>query len=611
MSEKSLQTRQRREKMVTRSTQSCRRHTGLITGTILLLIMIVMIAPAAAEPISQSRHIFFHVANDDGVKYDLDGAVYGDGNNNTDYIKADGGGLNEIHITADPDSPYGQITVSEDLSGTFYTSYTGGRGYTDEMILLLAVNGTIPDDFAVHIKTSGYVWTPSSSAPTNYTYVVGALDETFTKEGFIYGPQIWKPGPGAIAPIGMPLFQGQDMSDTDNTFNLMFIDLNAGMMGAPLFASLPADQRSLKVEYSFENMRSFATFNIYGWVLGAAQGQGISWTNRVNPAGGSTTGTSGFSVIWVPPVPDFTASPTSGVAPLSVQFYDASTGLVTAWAWDFDNDGVVDSTEQNPSHTYTTQGTYSVELTAANPGGGNSLVKTDYITVSAPSGGGGSSSSASAGAISNLNAGDNTTLTMKNTAISQIEFTASNSIQDILIVAEKHSSLPTGIPSPNQSVYQFIEISLYKATDDDIEAGTIAFSVPVSWLTEQGISTGDIVLLRYVDGAWQELPTTFVEERDGIAYYRAQTPGFSYFAIGAEPGATIMPDDEAEATVTPDVVETQATTVSTVVPTSEETPAKTFSAYVTQATPTPQASPIPVWVALLAIGAVLLLRRRT
>ncbi|AKB34222.1 cell surface protein [Methanosarcina siciliae HI350] len=82
------------------------------------------------------------------------------------------------------------------------------------------------------------------------------------------------------------------------------------------------------------------------------------------------------------PVANFTATPTSGDSPLTVQFTDESAGSPTAWAWDFDNDGSIDSTEQNPSYTYTSAGTYTVNLTVANAEGNDSEVKTDYITAS-------------------------------------------------------------------------------------------------------------------------------------------------------------------------------------------------------------------------------------
>ena len=60
---------------------------------------------------------------------------------------------------------------------------------------------------------------------------------------------------------------------------------------------------------------------------------------------------------------DFTATPTSGVAPLTVQFTDLSTGEPSQWQWDFDSDGQVDDWRRNPQWTYTSPGTYTVTLT--------------------------------------------------------------------------------------------------------------------------------------------------------------------------------------------------------------------------------------------------------
>ncbi|MEN6343074.1 MAG: PQQ-binding-like beta-propeller repeat protein, partial [Methanospirillum sp.] len=88
------------------------------------------------------------------------------------------------------------------------------------------------------------------------------------------------------------------------------------------------------------------------------------------------------------PTANFTADVTSGTAPLAVGFTDTSSGEnISAWAWDFTNDGVVDSADRNATHTYATAGTYTVNLTVTNDGGSDSEVKTDYITVSAASGG--------------------------------------------------------------------------------------------------------------------------------------------------------------------------------------------------------------------------------
>ena len=85
-----------------------------------------------------------------------------------------------------------------------------------------------------------------------------------------------------------------------------------------------------------------------------------------------------------PPVAEFTADPVSGTAPLTVQFTDESSGDITEWAWDFNNDGTVDSTDQNPSYTYNTAGSYIVKLTVLGPGGSHQETKASYITVTEP-----------------------------------------------------------------------------------------------------------------------------------------------------------------------------------------------------------------------------------
>lgn len=103
---------------------------------------------------------------------------------------------------------------------------------------------------------------------------------------------------------------------------------------------------------------------------------------EVTNAGGSNTSTrTGYIKVFDPvPVADFTASPTSGGEPLTVQFFDTSTGSPTSWHWDF-GDGAT-SPLQSPVHTYAAPGTYTVALTAGTSGGSTTLVRPAYIQVS-------------------------------------------------------------------------------------------------------------------------------------------------------------------------------------------------------------------------------------
>ncbi|HET8603211.1 MAG TPA: PKD domain-containing protein, partial [Marmoricola sp.] len=83
------------------------------------------------------------------------------------------------------------------------------------------------------------------------------------------------------------------------------------------------------------------------------------------------------------PTASFTASPTSGTVPFAVQFTDTSSGSPTSWSWDL-GDGSAKSTERNPSHTYTTPGTYKVTMTAANAQGSSTTTGTVKAAAPAP-----------------------------------------------------------------------------------------------------------------------------------------------------------------------------------------------------------------------------------
>ncbi|WP_061295416.1 ThuA domain-containing protein [Herbidospora cretacea] len=73
-------------------------------------------------------------------------------------------------------------------------------------------------------------------------------------------------------------------------------------------------------------------------------------------------------------------TPTSGQAPLTVQFSSSGSadpdGDAITYAWDFTDNGSVDSTSANPSFTYSSNGNYTARLTVRDAGG-----KTGTATV--------------------------------------------------------------------------------------------------------------------------------------------------------------------------------------------------------------------------------------
>ena len=103
-------------------------------------------------------------------------------------------------------------------------------------------------------------------------------------------------------------------------------------------------------------------------------------------AGGSTTLTipSYITALVVPvPVADFELSPLTGVyaSITTINFTNKTTGVgPITYLWNFGDTNT--STSENPTHIYSTPGTYTITLTATNVGGSDSEIKTNIITVS-------------------------------------------------------------------------------------------------------------------------------------------------------------------------------------------------------------------------------------
>ncbi|WAI00522.1 PEGA domain-containing protein [Methanogenium organophilum] len=242
----------------------------------------VSAADLPANPIAGAMHVNINTANSGGY-----------------YIKFDGGGLNALHITTSTTDRYGQLTTTSMKSGTFYLSDTGGRGFFNNVLLMVAIRkpaedeDPIPDDFRLKIRSSGYNWIPTGvlnqpPVAEDLEYVSGAVDQTFTISSLSYGPQKWKPA-GNNDPMNYPIYGDQDIT-SDEEFYLYFIDLKVGNLGENSFLPGLIDNGMVKVEYTIENFDSgLVAFNTYGWCAEnqANQGEGVSWTNRIVGEGAS------------------------------------------------------------------------------------------------------------------------------------------------------------------------------------------------------------------------------------------------------------------------------------------------------------------------------------
>jgi PKD repeat protein len=121
------------------------------------------------------------------------------------------------------------------------------------------------------------------------------------------------------------------------------------------------------------------------FVLATDSTDGLDVSSRevVDPANRPQLVVNWADEVQKPPRADFSVSPASGTAPLTVTFTDTSDGA-TSWAWDFTNDDSFESSAQNPTFTYADPGVYSVRLFVENDFGGDEVIKTAVVTVTEP-----------------------------------------------------------------------------------------------------------------------------------------------------------------------------------------------------------------------------------
>ncbi len=85
------------------------------------------------------------------------------------------------------------------------------------------------------------------------------------------------------------------------------------------------------------------------------------------------------------------------------------------------------------------------------------------------------------------------------------------------------------IEKPQGGIYRYLNI--FSGVQQD--GVKIKFKITNGWL-----SGGTVVLVRWQDGSWKDLPTTEISKDNKYTYYEAQSSGFSSFAI-VERGGTI------------------------------------------------------------------------
>jgi PKD repeat protein/pimeloyl-ACP methyl ester carboxylesterase len=215
-----------------------------------------------------------------------------------------------------------------------------------------------------------------------------------------------------------------------------------------------------------------------------------------------------------PPVASFLAGPTNGVAPLLVTFTNTSSGIISNQIWMFGNGNISSAT--NPIYTYTNAGVFTVSLTLVGPGGTNTVIQTNLITVTIPQTGSlevtisppgaisagaqwqvdGGQSQNSGATVSNLSVGNHTmsfnTINGWTTPASQtVSVSVNSTATEIGTYAQQYGSLQVTI-SPASAITAGAKWQVDGGTSQNSEATvsnlsvgshTVSFTTISGWIT--------------------------------------------------------------------------------------------------------------------------------
>jgi hypothetical protein len=84
-------------------------------------------------------------------------------------------------------------------------------------------------------------------------------------------------------------------------------------------------------------------------------------------------------------------------------------------------------------------------------------------------------------------------------------------------------------------VYNYLNIWVgnggYGSDENNLGNALICFKVEKSWMQDKKVDQSSIILNRYNNKTWNELPTSYLKEDSKYLYFTSKTPGFSPFAI--------------------------------------------------------------------------------
>lgn len=153
-------------------------------------------------------------------------------------------------------------------------------------------------------------------------------------------------------------------------------------------------------------------------------------------------------------------------------------------------------------------------------------------------------------------------ISVANLPVNSLSFETLNDISGAKIDIKALSAAPATAGAIKNKAYKYLSLTKTNINDADITGFTIGFKVEKSWLSENSVGKINIVLMRFADSSWNELETSIESEDSDYIYFKAISPGMSYFAIGErdvvvheteatpeeeiEPTTEIQPEDDIQ-----------------------------------------------------------------
>ncbi len=183
--------------------------------------------------------------------------------------------------------------------------------------------------------------------------------------------------------------------------------------------------------------------------------------------------------------------------------------------------------------------------------------------------------------VDSISAGVDKTITvnLKDVPLTGVVISTNQFAKNVELAIEKLSAAPTDAGNVPSTVYSYLSVTPKNLPAETITSVKMDFKVAKSWLTQNKLTESQIVLSRYNSGKWNELETTLLSSDDTTVYFRASSPGFSYFAVTIKEAKLVAPAEQTKLPTTPPEEEKKAEEKKVVEETKEQVSSKSWIAW--------------------------------